>query len=47
MVDGTIRPQRVVAQSEVRVIAVLTELQSKAHGVLVNQLCQAIHDTGH
>ena len=47
MIDGAICPQGVVAQSEVWVIAVLTELQSKAHGGLVHQLSQAIHDTRH
>ena len=47
VVDGAIGPQRVVAQPEVWVAAVLTELQSQAHGPLIHKLCQVIHDTWH
>lgn len=47
VVDGAVSPQRVVAQSEVWVAAVLTELQSQAHGLLIHKLCQIIHDTRH
>jgi len=47
VVDGAISPQRVVAQPEVRVAAVLTELQSQAHGLLIHQLCQVVHDARH
>ncbi len=47
VVDGAISPQGVVAQPEVWVAAVLTELQSQAHGPLIHKLCQTIHDTRH
>jgi len=47
VVDGAISTQGVVAQPEVRVAAVLTELQSQAHGLLIHKLCQVIHDARH
>lgn len=47
MVDGAVCSQGVVAQPEVWVVAVLTELQRQAHGGLINQLGQAIHDSWH
>ena len=45
VVDGAIRSQRIVAQPEVWVVAVLTKLQCKPHGGLVHKLSQPVHDT--
>ena len=44
MVDGSVRSQGIVAHPEVGVVGVLTEVQSKAHGSRIHQLCQLIQD---
>lgn len=36
MVDGAVCSQRVIAQPEIWVVAVLTKLQRKPHGGLIN-----------